>query len=249
MSTERIYRATIAAVEKNLPNVADLKHLDIGSGTGELIKRLRERGIHADSSACDYTDHLMRLEGQHVDLVDLNADALPYADGTFDVITATEIIEHLENPRFFLREIARVLKPGGICVLSTPNVLNLNSRVRYLWFGFPELFGPLSMASRRIESCSGHITPISYFYLYHAMKACGFNDISLSIDKLQRSGMVKLFFLWLPIKIKDRLIKNKERRKYKTIDTTNTHIVDQINSCDILLARTIIVTASKTQNP
>ena len=49
-----------------------------------------------------------------------------YKDKSFDVVTATEVIEHLENPRLFLRDINRVLKPGGLCVLSTPNILNLN---------------------------------------------------------------------------------------------------------------------------
>ena len=245
MSTENIYQATIAAVEKNLQNSVSLNHLDIGSGSGELIRKLKGLQCNIISSACDYTDSLMELKDQKVDVVDLNKSRLPYKDGTFDIVTATEVIEHLENPRSFLRDINRILKPGGICVLSTPNVLNLNSRLRYLWIGFPELFGPLSIETRKIESCSGHISPISYFYLYHAMRESGFNDIVLNVDKYQRSGMAKLILFYFPIKIKDKLIKKREVSKYKTIDRTNIEVVNQINSQKILLGRTIVVTAKK----
>jgi ubiquinone/menaquinone biosynthesis C-methylase UbiE len=187
----------------------------------------------------------MELESQKVDIVDLNKNRLPYDNESFDIVTATEIIEHLENPRSFLRDISRILKPQGICVLSTPNVLSLNSRLRYLFFGFFELFGPLPIEGRTIESCSGHISPISYFYLYHAMKESGFNEISFEIDKYQRSGMVKLALLHFPIQIKDKLIKRKERLKFKTIDKTNLDIVNQINSPKLLLGRTIILIGKK----
>ena len=61
----------------------------------------------------------MQLSGQKVDIVDLNINKhLPYQDNTFDIVTATEVIEHLEDFRAILREMYRVLKPGGVCVLS-----------------------------------------------------------------------------------------------------------------------------------
>lgn len=222
-----------------------VNHLDIGAGSGELIKKLQDANPRITSAACDYTDSLMELPNQKVDIVDLNVNRLPYQDELFDLVTATEVIEHLENPRLFLRDINRVLKPGGFCVLSTPNVLNLNSRLRYLWFGFPQLFGPLSIEGRKAESCSGHISPISYFYLYHALRESKFSGIEVDIDKYQRSGTAKLFVVYLPIKLKERFIKKKEISKYKTINDTNIEVVNQLNSLKILLGRTIIVTAKK----
>jgi ubiquinone/menaquinone biosynthesis C-methylase UbiE len=245
MSTENIYLATIAAIDKRLPSATKLNHLDIGSGSGELIRKLQGLKHEITSSACDYIDSLMKLKDQKVDIVDLNKNKLPYNDKTFDIVTATEIIEHLENPRSFLRDINRILKPGGVCVLSTPNVLNLNSRLRYLWFGFPQLFGPLPIDARKIESCSGHISSISYFYIYHALRESGFIGIDFKIDKYQRSGLAKLLLLYLPIKIKAIFIKRKEASKYQTIDRTNIEVVNQMNSLKILLGRTIIVTANK----
>lgn len=246
MSTDKIYTATIAAVRAALPDRDSLKHLDIGSGSGELIRRLRQvrKGIH--SSACDYTDSLMQVADQKVDLVDLNVSGLPYEDGRFDFVTATEVIEHLENPRAFIREINRVLRPGGFCVVSTPNVLNLNSRLRNLWFGFAQLFGPLSIDDRNAEGCSGHISPFSYFYMYHALREADFRDVSLSIDKYQRSGTAKLVFLYLPIKFNEMMIRRREVSKYRTINETNSEVVSRLNSREVLLGRTIIVSAQKT---
>lgn len=245
MSTEKIYSATVAAVENLTPARAALAHLDIGSGSGELIRRLRASRPEIRTRACDYTDELMLLPGQQVDIVDLNHGALPYPEGTFDIVTATEVIEHMENPRAFIRDINRVLKPGGFCVISTPNILNLNSRLRTLWFGFAQLFGPLSIDGRKAEFCSGHISPFSYFYLYHALRESGFAEVELSIDKYQRSGIAKLVFLYLPIKLQEMYIKRKEIVKYKTIDETNRDAVSLMNSLKILLGRTVIMTAVK----
>lgn len=58
---------------------------------------------------------------------------LPFEDDMFDAVCSIEGIEHLENPSFFLRELCRVTKPGGYCILSTPNVDSYRSR-RNLFF-------------------------------------------------------------------------------------------------------------------
>lgn len=246
MSTEKIYIATINEVSKRLRNkTGELLHLDVGPGSGELIKLMKSK-LNTTSSCCDYSRELMKLPGQQVDVVDLNVDKkLPYPDNTFAIVTATEVVEHLEDFRAILREMYRVLKPGGICVLTTPNILNINSRLRNLWFGFAELMGPLPVQNREKESCFGHINPLSFFYLIHALREMDFCDIHLVVDKYQRSGMVKLVFFWLPVKLFGFSIFRRETDKYKTIDDSNRDIVRQINSLPVLLGRTIIVSAVK----
>jgi ubiquinone/menaquinone biosynthesis C-methylase UbiE len=167
MSTQKIYNATINQVLKSIDESKDEHfHLDIGSGSGKLIENLKKY-VKTEASCCDYTNDLMKIPGQKVDIIDLNKNKeLPYRSNAFDIVTATEVIEHLEDFRAILREIHRVLKPGGICVISTPNILSLNSRLRYLWFGFAELMGPLPIKNRKIETCAGHISPISLFLYY-----------------------------------------------------------------------------------
>lgn len=227
-----------------LPPSFPCEHLDIGSGHGELIRLLRDR-FDLHSSACDYTDSLMRLEDVNVRVADLNRADLPYSDESFGLVTCTEVVEHLENYRRLLREAHRVLKPGGTLVVSTPNILNLKSRIRYLFFGFHNLFGPLHVMESARHSTGGHISPISCFYLAHALMDAGFSDIRFSIDKRQGTSWAWLMLLWLPVRIGSRLALGREKRKYRTVDEHNERYVQEMNSLDMLLGRTIVVGCRK----
>jgi len=158
LSLDKTLTAVITSIRKYAPDISG-RHLDIGSGTGELIRQVQaEFDVH--SHACDYTDEFMQIDGQHVDIVDLNTERLPYEDAFFDLITFTEVVEHLEHFRLILREAERVLKPGGLLVVTTPNILNLKSRIRFLFTGFWNLFGPLHVGETAIESAGGHISPM-----------------------------------------------------------------------------------------
>jgi 2-polyprenyl-3-methyl-5-hydroxy-6-metoxy-1,4-benzoquinol methylase len=97
------------------------KLLDYGAGTGELTQRILEMKRFESVSAADIMPVPEGLAGKAEWIeMDLNSP-LPLAGETFDVIVAAEVIEHLENPRFVVRELFRMLKPGGVAVISTPN--------------------------------------------------------------------------------------------------------------------------------
>ena len=242
MSTERIYQAVLGVAAAHGKKFA--QHLDVGAGRGQLIELIRSR-FASESRACDYTDALMKLPGQRVDVANLNHEPLPYPDASFDLLTATEVIEHLEHYRETLREFSRVLKPGGLCILTTPNVLNLNSRLRTLWFGFGNLFGPLPVRHSALYSTGGHINPVSYFYVAHALLDTGFESVSVTVDKYQRSSFAKAALLWPLIKIFGALAWRKEVHRFHTIDEQNAPLVQAMNSLPLLLGRTIVVSALK----
>jgi ubiquinone/menaquinone biosynthesis C-methylase UbiE len=246
MSTGKIYNATIKQILNHVGDKdREFLHLDIGSGSGDLIIHLKNH-LKTSASCCDYTDELMKLPDQQVDIVDLNkTKKLPYENNKFDIITMTEVVEHLEDFRAILREVYRVLKLGGICVLTTPNILNLNSRLRNLWFGFAELMGPLPVQNRKMESCAGHINPVSLFYILHALQELNFQKIDFTVDRYQRSSIAKGVFLLLPIKLLGALMWMQEVKKYKTIDESNREIVLKLNSLPVLFGRTSIVSAKK----
>lgn len=246
MSTQKIYDK-VAAVIDSCPDRESFKTLlDIGAGPGHLIGLLEER-FGFTSKAVDYTDKLMKRPGQEVDIVDLNKEGLPYPDNSFDVVTLTEVIEHLEFNREVLREIHRVTKPGGLVVVTTPNILNINSRLRFLWFGFWNLFGPLPVKHGELYSTGGHINPISVFYIGHGLMDANFDDVSVTVDKYQRSSIAKLILLWLPIKIFAAMIWRKEVKRYKTINKDNAPLVREMNTVPMLLGRTVIVSARKAK--
>jgi len=242
-STPAIHLAVLKAITEAQPSISG-EHLDIGSGDGSLIRLLGEH-FKLHSRACDYTDTLMELAGQKVDVVNLDHDALPYPDESFDLITFTEVIEHVENHRAVLRDIQRVLKPGGLLLITTPNILNLKSRLRLLFFGFWNLFGPLHVSASDKYSTGGHINLLSYFYLCHSLHDAGLKPVYSGIDQSQRSSLPALLLLWLPITLLSRRTLSREERKYRTVDAHNRPIVKEMNRSRMLLGRTIVVAARK----
>ena len=244
LSTGAIVRATIEKIRELSPQLRG-DYLDVGSGNGELIDRVI-REFPVTPRACDYRGDLMTVEGITVDVVNLNLEPLPYPDASFDLVTCTEVIEHLEHYRAALREMSRVLRPGGVLIVSKPNVLNLRSRLRYLLFGFFNMFGPLPLEDDRHHSTYGHINPVPYFYLAHALSGAGLAHISVAIDKRQRRSFLSLALLWLPIRLFSMLAMQRERReKRRTMDARNEPFVTAMNTNDVLLGRTIIVGCRK----
>ena len=85
----------------------------------------------------------MAERGIAVEDVDLERELLPHADASFDRIVATEILEHLATPALFLSECWRVLRPGGVLYVTTPNVVDVRGRAQALRGRSPQshLFG------------------------------------------------------------------------------------------------------------
>ena len=190
LSTDKILNKTLQVIQKRFPELSE-NYLDIGSGTGELISLVTEK-FPAKAYATDYTNKLINISKQQVDVSNLNDCKLPYCDNYFEVVTITEVIEHLENYHCVLKEIYRVLKPGGLVVVSTPNILNLKSRFRFLFNGFYNLFGPLPANPKDIHSANGHITPISQYYLLHSLAKSGYIEAQTSNDKPQKTSTLIL---------------------------------------------------------
>src|SRR6266404_1782619 len=197
LSTPEIHRAVLEAIE-NAGQQLGGNCLDIGSGGGQLLRLIAAR-YSLTPYACDFLNGLMETPGQKVELVDLNHETLPYPNNHFGLVTCVETIEHLENFRAVVREIYRVLEPGGMAVISTPNILNLRSRLRYLSSGFYNLFGPLAADESDIHTTRGHINPVSWFYLSHALLSVGFRDLKLTVDKYQRRSLLAFPFLIVPL--------------------------------------------------
>jgi SAM-dependent methyltransferase len=243
LSTPEIHRAVLEAIE-NAGHRLNGNCLDIGSGGGQLLRLIAAR--HSLTPyACDFLNGLMETPGQKVELVDLNRETLPYPADHFGLVTCIETIEHLENFRAVVREIYRVLKPGGMAVISTPNILNLRSRLRYFSSGFYNLFGPLAPEESRLPGPRGHITPVNWFYLAHALVSSGFQNIHATVDKYQRRSIPAFVFLAIPIRVMDLTVHRRDARKYQTLNDDNRWAVRLMNSRDLLLGRTLIVTAAK----
>src|SRR5262249_43165332 len=131
--------------------------LDAPCGDGELARGLAARGWRA--SAADLKPVVFAV-GDSVRSVRLDLDApLPFADRVFDPVASLEGIEHLLEPARCLAEFCRILRPGGIPVLTTPNVNNVQSRWHYLVSGRFSGFRPITREVLTTGTRVAHVTP------------------------------------------------------------------------------------------
>jgi 2-polyprenyl-3-methyl-5-hydroxy-6-metoxy-1,4-benzoquinol methylase len=116
------------------------KILDYGAGKGRFVELLIEAAWVGPITAADLFNCPERSLKIKWIKADLN-ESLKIEDNSFDVIVSIETIEHLENPRFTVREWFRLLKPGGTLLFSTPNneswraILALIVRGHFVAFG------------------------------------------------------------------------------------------------------------------
>ncbi len=109
--------------------------LDIGCSGGTTLKFLKS--YFQELYGVDIVDGLSEEMRSQVKFspADLNFEKLPLADASMDLVTCFQVIEHLENPFLIMREVSRVLKPGGIFMFSVPNPFNLSFRIKFLFTG------------------------------------------------------------------------------------------------------------------
>lgn len=103
--------------------------VDVGCGSGQLAQALHgafERYVGVDVVA--YPGFPSAPWASFVS-ADLNVTPYPLAADSADVVVSVETIEHLENPRALVRELRRIVRPGGLVVVTTPNQLSLLSKL------------------------------------------------------------------------------------------------------------------------
>ena len=111
--------------------------LDIGSGRGYFLLACKDlgytvEGFDLSEDAADYVRNTLNIP------VTTGAiDKAPFADGSFDIITLWHSLEHMENPRLYLEQVHRLLRPGGFLVVEVPNHLSTDAlRFGRQWDGW-----------------------------------------------------------------------------------------------------------------
>ncbi len=164
--------------------------LDIGAGRGALSFQLSAAGYQV--AACDLYPNDFEVPNVECRLVDADAP-LPYDDATFDLVLAVELVEHIEDHQTLFTEVARVLKPDGRFLLTTPNILTLKSRIRFLFTGYFYGFPPLDPQVR--DPISQHITAHTLDRYRWRLAQSGLELFELRTDKFQRTSMALAFLV------------------------------------------------------
>lgn len=202
---------------------AGLKTLDVGAGEGALTQKLHDMGY--DMQACDFSPEAFKFSKVSCEGVDITGP-FPYTDGSFDLVIAVEVTEHILDHENFFSEINRILKPGGKLYISTPNILSMKSRFRFLFQGFPYGFKPLNMSQ---YDGMQHVASLSLDqYNYLAIKH-GFKEAEYSIDRRQSTSH------WLRAILFPLMIFSRKMKGYYPIH----------NQKDLLLGRLLFMVFTK----
>lgn len=139
MSDNQLLERTITGLHDDLvqllPKLSyDAPVLDIGCGTGAWLERLANIGfLHLHGIDLDINQ--FKSNKATYSQANLDLDELGLEDKKFGLITAIEIIEHLENPGRLFYHVARCLEPNGYFLLTTPNIYSVGCRARFLITG------------------------------------------------------------------------------------------------------------------
>ncbi len=162
------------------PGRKGMSILDASAGPGHSTKALVELGF--DVTATNYgaeRDPRIDEAAAYVGGVDLNR-GLPFGDESFDGAHLQEVIEHLENPAATIREFSRVLKPGGLLVISTPNILNASARARFALTGFLEgIKRPVSYAKAPGNADNIYMTNLPQLHYLMAWSGMSIEEMAL----------------------------------------------------------------------
>lgn len=212
--------------------------LEIPAGEGAFAWQLKKLGYTV--TAGDIDPKFFKVGSIPCIAIDLNRN-FPVDNEQFDFVSCIEGIEHLQDQFLFVRECYRVLKPGGHLVLTTPNILNLASRLKFLFSGF------YSLVPRPINEFSqvpvfDHINPITYYQLRYILHTQGFKITLVTTDLVRRSASA-LYFLKPLIRLYSIRTMRKEADSQQR--RANREIRNVLCSPTVLLGRTLVVVAQK----
>jgi len=225
----------------SMENAEGRSVLDLSAGAGRSSEMLAKLGFRVVTTEYGLprpmSAGILRVGG-----VDLN-DPLPFRAGSFDAVNIVEVIEHIENQPQLIREISRVLKPGGTFLVSTPNVLNLMSRMRFLFTGFLRgRIRPVHYSKRPGQAPNIYL--LHFYELYYLLFHYGFTVSELRRTRVKFPSRFLLVFLWPLMRVLSYFAiicaeKDPLQRAY------NREILSYLFHPAILLSNNIVVKARK----
>lgn len=195
----RYLLSLLEVANKNQLNLNNARILDVACSKCDVLLALQKMGMNNLTGVNlfaydlkwlhdeDYFEQYFGDSSEKIKYIvrDIDKEPLPFEDSSLDVVLLFDVIEHLHDPEKILKDSYRVLSPGGLIIISTPNVANLRNRV-YALFG-KSTYWPLDKwltESERINDngfrrFTGHVREYTMKECEFMLKKYGFNDILL----------------------------------------------------------------------
>lgn len=172
--------------------------VDIGCGQGWW---LREASKYYTTAGADVSRFALERAKQNSPNSDVrlitDMDALPFESSFADVITCWDVIEHVPEPAKYFSEFARIVKPGGVLVLSTPNPNCVSARLKpSTWHGARDATHvSMKTSSRWAELAAKHgfrVKSVTYDWLWDVPYVQGVSGVAGKFVKFVEHGLVQL---------------------------------------------------------
>lgn len=219
-------RARYIFAKKNIDALGLKKILDVACGVGYGSEILAKGGnrvfaIDIDEEAIEYAKR--KYKSSTIKYRVSSAEKTPFKGRLFDAVVAFEMIEHLSNPDLFLIEMRRVLKRGGVMILSTPNA------GRFGYSGIQSPFHEIEYNHLQIKRILlKHFKKVELYGQYHTVNAKNAYDDFLKSQQA-RQGMVNIDSL----NIRGLLPRNTKEKLWRILGVFfGRHSQTRLNSSD-----------------
>ena len=216
-------------------NFKNKKVLDLPAGNGWIGEQLNRYGMEVISAD-------INKDKPHFIQVDMEKP-LPFSDDEFDAIICCEGIEHIFSPHHLFTEFARILKTGGIVIITTPNIQNLYSRWQFLCSGYLFQFDPFNQIplKNNMVADKGHISHVSYGQLRYYTQLNGMKVETPTGGRMKR----KILLLFLLPALLIGYWWNYRDWKRTSGQEFQKEIIKHLFSPRVLLSRSLVFIATK----
>lgn len=213
------------------------KVLDAPCGGGALASRMSDAGFAVIGLDIDPLDTQGKFEFRRADL----GVRLPIGDAEVDTVVSVEGIEHLERPFDFVRECCRVLRDGGLLIMTTPNISSLRSRWRWFLTGFHH------KAKYALDETNPsplhHINMLSYHRLRYILHTNGFRIEAVTTNRIR--PMSWLYVPVVPLAYAVSRLGIAMARPQEINRTISLDVLANMMSRDLLFGELMVMVARK----